>query len=97
MRLRSAVLARNRRDVTRQRCEGSRRCVYRTNVFEPISLSKIRMATGSANKSLGDKVAYRQSVTIPIFRKRIESVALLSVFYPNLLIAKCTNQIQICI
>src|SRR5262249_7494216 len=65
--------------------------------FEPISLSKIRVVTRSANKSLGDEVAYRQSVAIPIFGKRIEPVALLPVFYPDLLIAECTNQIEPCI
>ena len=45
---------------------------HRTNIFEPISLSKIRMSAGPADESFGDEITYRQGVPISIFRESIE-------------------------
>jgi hypothetical protein len=49
------------------------------------------MSAGPGNESFGDEITYRQGIPISIFRKSIEPVVLLSVFDPNLLVAKDTN------
>src|SRR6516225_8270642 len=81
-------------EVVRQYPVRNLRGANRTNVLEPVSPAKVRMAARPADEGLRDEVSDRKCIGIAVVREGIEFVVLLPMLDPDLPVAHRPDQHQ---